>query len=161
MEYCYFTPEPEAGLLGGRLDIPTLNIIGTKESWLIFHGQITGGIWRLYHRFYFLILICWVMFEPGVILLSLQDQYFGPEDSVAKIVTEHGGYGDRYLTGNGFKTMVRQGVKTGLVCSLELLAKSLQYASVMIVMCPCQNSEPWLISYSHLKSPASIRLMGL
>lgn len=77
MEYCYFTPEPEAGLLGGRLDIPTLNIIGTK------------------------------------------DQYFGPEDSVAKIVTEHGGYGDRYLTGNGFKTMVRQGVKTGLVCSLE------------------------------------------
>ena len=80
---------------------------------------------------------------------------------MAKIVTEHGGYGDRYLTGNGFKTMVRQGVKTGLVCSLELLAKSLQYASVMIVMCPCRNSEPWLISYSHLKSPASIRLMGL
>ena len=30
-EYCYFTPEPEAGLLGGRLDIPTLNIIGSKD----------------------------------------------------------------------------------------------------------------------------------
>eukprot|EP00913_Durusdinium_trenchii_P012768 g11987.t2 len=49
MEYCYFTPEPEAALLGGRLDIPTLNIIGTK------------------------------------------DQYFGPVDSVAKIVADNGG----------------------------------------------------------------------
>lgn len=34
MEYCYFTPEPEAGLLGGRLDVPTLNIIGTKDAGL-------------------------------------------------------------------------------------------------------------------------------
>ena len=79
MEYCYFTPEAEAGLLGGRLDIPTLNIIGTK------------------------------------------DEYFGAVDSVAKIVAENGGYGDRHLTGNGFKTMVRQGVDTGLVCVLEML----------------------------------------
>ncbi|CAK9026177.1 Hypothetical protein SCF082_LOCUS17375 [Durusdinium trenchii] len=77
MEYCYFTPEPEAALLGGRLDIPTLNIIGTK------------------------------------------DQYFGPVDSVAKIVADNGGCGDRFLTGNGFKTMVRQGVDLGLVCVLE------------------------------------------
>lgn len=55
MEYCYFTPEPEAGLLGGRLDIPTLNIIGTKESWgkfrQIFHES--GGIWRLISSFIF------------------------------------------------------------------------------------------------------------
>lgn len=54
-------------------------------------------------------------------LVPVQDQYFGPEESVAKIVADNGGYGDN-LTGNGFKTMVRQGVKTGLVCRLESLA---------------------------------------
>jgi len=79
IEYCYFTPEPEAGLIGGQLDVPTLNIIGTK------------------------------------------DQYFGKEDSVAKLVAENGvtGYGDRNLTGNGYNTLVRQGVDVGLVCVLE------------------------------------------
>ncbi|CAJ1360220.1 unnamed protein product [Effrenium voratum] len=78
IEYCYFTPTPEAGLLGGQLDVPTLNIIGNK------------------------------------------DQYFGAEDSIAKVVAEHGsGYGDKNLTGNGFNTMVRQGLENGLVCVLE------------------------------------------
>ena len=146
--------------VGGWTSPPWTSSAPRRAGWFSM-ARLLEGSGGYIIVFIFLILICWVMFEPGVILLSLQDQYFGPEDSVAKIVTEHGGYGDRYLTGNGFKTMVRQGVKTGLVCSLELLAKSLQYASVMIVMCPCQNSEPWLISYSHLKSPASIRLMGL
>jgi len=79
IEYCYFTPTPEAGELGGQLDIPTLNIIGTK------------------------------------------DQYFGPEDSVAKIVASDGvsGYGTKNLTGNGYNTLVRQGCDTALVCVLE------------------------------------------
>lgn len=79
IEYCYFTPTPAAGELGGQLDVPTLNIIGTK------------------------------------------DQYFGPEDSVAKIVAEDedSGYGNKDLTGNGYNTMVRQGVDVGLVCVLE------------------------------------------
>jgi len=79
VEYCYFTPTKEDGELGGQLDIPTLNIIGTK------------------------------------------DQYFGPEDSVAKIVAEDEatGYGDKDLTGNGYNTFVRQGVETALVCVLE------------------------------------------
>ena len=149
--------------VGGWTSPPWTSSAPRRAGWFSMARLLegSGGYIIVYIFHFFLILICWVMFERGVILLALQDQYFGPEDSVAKIVTEHGGYGDRYLTGNGFKTMVRQGVKTGLVCSLELLAKSLQYASVMIVMCPCRNSEPWLISYSHLKSPASIRLMGL
>ena len=30
--YCYFTPTPECGELGGQLDVPTLNIIGTKDQ---------------------------------------------------------------------------------------------------------------------------------
>ncbi|CAJ1353745.1 unnamed protein product [Effrenium voratum] len=79
IEYCYFTPEREAGLIGGQLDVPTLNIIGTK------------------------------------------DQYFGPVESVAKVVAVNGvtGYGDKNLTGNGYKTMVRQGLDIGLVCVLE------------------------------------------
>lgn len=79
VEYCYFTPTPQDGELGGQLDIPTLNIIGTK------------------------------------------DQYFGPEDSVAKIVAEDDttGYGDKNLTGNGYKTFVRQGVDCALVCVLQ------------------------------------------
>ncbi|CAJ1434594.1 unnamed protein product [Effrenium voratum] len=64
----YFTPEREAGLIGGQLDVPTLNIIGTK------------------------------------------DQYFGPVESVAKVVAVNGvtGYGDKNLTGNGYKTMALQ-----------------------------------------------------
>lgn len=48
---------------------------------------------------------------------------------MAKIVAENGGYGDKCLTGNGFKTMVRQGVKTGLVCSLESLAAAVPFGS--------------------------------
>ena len=39
-----------------------------------------------------------------------QDQYFGPVESVAKVVAVNGvtGYGDKNLTGNGYKTMVRR-----------------------------------------------------
>jgi hypothetical protein len=79
IEYCYFTPTEEAAQLGGQLDVPTLNIIGTE------------------------------------------DQYFGPTDSIAKIVAEDDatGYGNRDLTGNGYRTMLRQGVDIGLVCVLE------------------------------------------
>jgi len=79
IEYCYFTPTPEAGELGGQLDVPTLNIIGTK------------------------------------------DQYFGGLDSVAKIVASDpkSGYGDKDLTGNGYKTLLRQGLHVGLVCVQE------------------------------------------
>jgi len=79
MEYCYFTPTREDGLLGGQLDVPTLNIIGTK------------------------------------------DQYFGPIDSVTKIVAldPKTGYGADEITGNGYKTMAAQGVNIGLVCVLE------------------------------------------
>eukprot|EP00931_Biecheleriopsis_adriatica_P038178 TRINITY_DN21896_c0_g1_i1.p1 TRINITY_DN21896_c0_g1~~TRINITY_DN21896_c0_g1_i1.p1 ORF type:complete len:625 (+),score=116.08 TRINITY_DN21896_c0_g1_i1:251-1876(+) len=79
IEYCYFTPTEQAGQIGGQLDIPTLNIIGTK------------------------------------------DQYFGAEDSVAKIVASDpdSGYGNQNLTGNGYNTMKRQGVDIGLVCVLE------------------------------------------
>lgn len=79
MEYCYFTPTVEAGKLGGQLDVPTVNIIGTK------------------------------------------DEFFGPIDSVAKIVVEDevSGYGDKQLDGNGYNTMVEQGVDCGLVCVLE------------------------------------------
>lgn len=76
VEYCYFTPVPEAAEIGGQLDVPTLNIIGDA------------------------------------------DEYFGAEDSVASIVAadkEHG-YGDAALTGNAYKTFVRQGMKCGLVC---------------------------------------------
>mmetsp|Transcript_19779 Transcript_19779/g.54499 ORF Transcript_19779/g.54499 Transcript_19779/m.54499 type:complete len:619 (+) Transcript_19779:72-1928(+) len=79
VEYCYFTPTPEDGDIGGQLDIPTLNIIGTK------------------------------------------DQYFGAEDSISKIVAEDDdtGYGDENLTGNGFKTFLKQGLECALVCVLE------------------------------------------
>mmetsp|Transcript_89556 Transcript_89556/g.261766 ORF Transcript_89556/g.261766 Transcript_89556/m.261766 type:complete len:588 (+) Transcript_89556:80-1843(+) len=79
VEYCYFTPKEEDGQLGGQLDVPTLNIIGTK------------------------------------------DQYFGPEDSVAKLVAEDEttGYGDKDLTGNAYNTFKKQGVECGLVCVLE------------------------------------------
>jgi len=79
IEYCYFTPKPEDGKLGGQLDVPTLNIIGTK------------------------------------------DQFFGPVDSVAKIVVSDvkTGYGDKILDGNGFPCMVEQGLHCGLVCIFE------------------------------------------
>lgn len=79
VEYCYFTPTEDAGDLGGQIDVPTVNIIGTK------------------------------------------DQYFGPEDSVAKIVAEDNttGYGDKNLTGNAYNTFVRQNLSCALVCVLE------------------------------------------
>ncbi|CAE8621538.1 unnamed protein product [Polarella glacialis] len=79
IEYCYFTPTPNDGKIGGQLDVPTLNIIGTK------------------------------------------DQYFGAIDSVAKIVANDptNGYGEKDLTGNGYKTMVAQKLNVGLVCVLE------------------------------------------
>lgn len=78
VEYCYFTPLPEDGQIGGQKDVPTLNIIGSK------------------------------------------DEYFGAVQSVAKIVVEDGmGYGDKNLTGNAYKTFVRQGLHHALVCVLE------------------------------------------
>eukprot|EP00746_Dinoflagellata_sp_MGD_P074471 gnl/MRDRNA2_/MRDRNA2_30077_c0_seq1.p1 gnl/MRDRNA2_/MRDRNA2_30077_c0~~gnl/MRDRNA2_/MRDRNA2_30077_c0_seq1.p1 ORF type:complete len:653 (-),score=155.65 gnl/MRDRNA2_/MRDRNA2_30077_c0_seq1:353-2095(-) len=79
VEYCYFTPLPEDGEIGGQIKVPTLNIIGTK------------------------------------------DEYFGPEDSIAKIVAEdpETGYGDKDLTGNAYKTFVRQGLHDALVAVLE------------------------------------------
>mmetsp|Transcript_56969 Transcript_56969/g.133244 ORF Transcript_56969/g.133244 Transcript_56969/m.133244 type:complete len:554 (-) Transcript_56969:20-1681(-) len=78
VEYCYFTPKPEDGQIGGQKDVPTLNIIGSK------------------------------------------DEYFGGGQSVAKIVVEDGmGYGDKNLTGNAYKTFVRQGLHHALVCLLE------------------------------------------
>lgn len=79
IEYCYFTPNPEDGQIGGQLEVPTLNIIGTR------------------------------------------DQFFGPSDSVAKVVTEDGdtGYGDKVLDGHGFPQLVKQGVNRGLVCIFE------------------------------------------
>ena len=79
VEYCYFTPTPEACQIGGQMDVPTLNIIGDM------------------------------------------DEYFGPKDSVAKLVTEdeETGYGDDDMTGNAYNTLVKQGVEVGLVCVLE------------------------------------------
>lgn len=58
---------------------------------------------------------------PTLNIIGTNDQYFGPEDSVAKIVAsdDKTGYGDKNMTGNGYKTMVRQGVEAGLVTVLE------------------------------------------
>jgi hypothetical protein len=33
VEYCYFTPTPEAALFGGNPDVPTLNIIGDADQY--------------------------------------------------------------------------------------------------------------------------------
>jgi predicted alpha/beta-hydrolase family hydrolase len=79
VEYCYFTPTPEDGEIGGQLKVPTLNIIGTK------------------------------------------DQFFGAEDSVAKIVAddEDTGYGAKHLTGHGYNTFWKQGLTDACVCLLE------------------------------------------
>lgn len=75
IEYCYFTPSPEDGEIGGQVEVPTLNIIGTR------------------------------------------DQFFGPHESVAKVVTEDKatGYGDQELDGHGFPQLVKQRVHRGLV----------------------------------------------
>lgn len=79
VEYCYFTPSPEDGEIGGQTSVPTLNIIGTK------------------------------------------DQFFGGEDSVAKLVAEdeETGYGSKNLQGHGYNTFVRQGMRDALVTFLE------------------------------------------
>jgi len=79
VEYCYFTPSPEDGMIGGQTKIPTLNIIGTK------------------------------------------DQYFGAEDSVAKLVSEdtETGYGLANLQGHAYNTFCRQGMSDACVCLLE------------------------------------------
>jgi hypothetical protein len=41
-EYCYFTPTREAADLGGQLDVPTLNMVGTKDE---FFGPPPSGDW--------------------------------------------------------------------------------------------------------------------
>eukprot|EP00930_Biecheleria_cincta_P002454 TRINITY_DN103467_c0_g1_i1.p1 TRINITY_DN103467_c0_g1~~TRINITY_DN103467_c0_g1_i1.p1 ORF type:complete len:842 (-),score=183.78 TRINITY_DN103467_c0_g1_i1:52-2577(-) len=108
IEYCYFTPTPEAGVLGGNRNVPTLNIIGTK------------------------------------------DQYFGAEDSIAKIVSEDvHGYG-KQVTGNGYATMVQQGVTCGLVCVLENGVHS-----------PCDTHDNFLRELFHtfFTRPASIPIL--
>ena len=33
IEYCYFTPTPQDGEIGGQLDVPTLNLIGTEDEY--------------------------------------------------------------------------------------------------------------------------------
>lgn len=33
IEYCYFTPTEQAGKLGGSLDVPTLNLIGSHDQY--------------------------------------------------------------------------------------------------------------------------------
>jgi len=75
IEYCYFTPDPEDGELGGQVDVPTLNIIGD------------------------------------------QDEFFGPNESVAKAVVEDGvsGYGDKKLDGHGYDSLVGSGATCALV----------------------------------------------
>jgi hypothetical protein len=79
VEYCYFTPSPEDGMIGGQTKTPTLNIIGTK------------------------------------------DQFFGAEDSVAKLVSEdqETGYGLKNLQGHAYTTFCRQGMADACVTLLE------------------------------------------
>jgi hypothetical protein len=80
VEYCYFTPNPRDGEIGGQTTVPTLNIIGTK------------------------------------------DQFFGSEDSVAKIVaadTSGHGYGNASMRGHGYETFKRQGMEDACVVYLE------------------------------------------
>jgi len=61
--------------------------------------------------------------NPEVATLNIigdADQYFGPNDSVAKSVQGlKGGWGSEDLTGNGFKQMKRQGIRRGLAVVLE------------------------------------------
>lgn len=38
VEYCYFTPTPSAGELGGNLHVPTLNIIGSRDQYFGIDG---------------------------------------------------------------------------------------------------------------------------
>ena len=33
VEYCYFTPTPEAGQFGGNCHVPTLNFMGTHDQY--------------------------------------------------------------------------------------------------------------------------------
>lgn len=40
VEYCYFTPTPEAGKIGGSLDVPTLNLIGSHDQYFGNHESI-------------------------------------------------------------------------------------------------------------------------
>lgn len=79
IEYCYFTPTEEDGRIGGQIEVPTMNIIGTR------------------------------------------DQFFGPIDSVAKLVAEDTdtGYGDTELDGHAFPQLVKQQVHRGLVVIFE------------------------------------------
>ena len=57
---------------------------------------------------------------PTLNIIGTKDQFFGPSDSVAKIVAESKhGYGAKDMLGHGFETMKRQQVSVGLVCVLE------------------------------------------
>jgi len=46
VEYCYFTPSPEAARIGGSLKVPTLNIIGTHDEYFGLNRSIAQCIAR-------------------------------------------------------------------------------------------------------------------
>ncbi|CAJ1363993.1 unnamed protein product [Effrenium voratum] len=44
IEYCYFTPNPDAAKLGGNLAVPTLNIIGTHDEYFGAQNSVAAAV---------------------------------------------------------------------------------------------------------------------
>ena len=84
-EYTYFTPTRAAADLGGQLDVPTLNLIGTRDEFFGPPAHDSG---------------------PRAWEGSIASQ-------IAADATT--GWGDADLTGNAYASYLRQGVRRGLV----------------------------------------------
>jgi len=109
-EYCYFTPTPDAALLGGSKDVPTLNIIGTCDEYFGPPADESFSYLAGYKK-------------------SAPDD--GGYPSYGQMGTWHGsksykiaqdpcppGYGDPHPTGNGYAAFVKQGLRKALVATV-------------------------------------------
>ena len=86
-EYTYFTPTRADADIGGQLDVPTLNLIGTRDE---FFGPPERDGWA------------------GSIASKIAAD--GTDGTGS-------GWGDADLTGNGYSAFLRQGLKTALVAT--------------------------------------------
>lgn len=105
-EHCYFTPTPDAALLGGAASVPTLNLIGTCDE---YFGPPPDPN---------------VSYRTGCKQDAASGLYgtqtSGWRGSIAYDIARDtvSGYGDPHATGNAFAAFVRQRLRRALVCTI-------------------------------------------
>lgn len=89
---------------------------------------------------------------PTLNIIGTADEYFGPNDSIAKIVAENkvSGYGDTKYDGHGYDMLVEQNISSALVCVMEGAGHS---------PCPTNDNFLRLVFNAFVTAPDQIHLL--